>query len=291
MLTFLHVQTTPLTNNYNLQPMLVNSPLSHISTHSLPTIAPTNTALNINNNKPTNTPPTTTTLSTASIFGGNTNPLQGNNNQNQNITIELDEDIYSVYTNGVEVVPITSNNPPPQQTQQQQQQQNKNKKDVVVEEDQHLTEIQKILKYCNEQQFGVPNQLVLDIILGHISNLCNHVSQRASLATLRQWKQDYKNIFSSPILFAKVQQLLQTHTFGLPARRFIIFELFGKVFSHETTFKSDIDQFMAVLVDQTKPTISFTPEQQKLMLPPPPAAANTQPNATQGPAAVAAFRR
>lgn len=66
------------------------------------------------------------------------------------------------------------------------------------------------------------------VVLGHISNLCNHVTQKSSLQALRTMRADRKNraIFSSPTMLFETFKLLSSYTYRLPARRFILFDLF-----------------------------------------------------------------
>lgn len=73
------------------------------------------------------------------------------------------------------------------------------------------------------------------VVLGHISNLSNHVTQKSSLQSLRTLMRENKALFMSPTLLFETFKLLAAYTFRLPARRFILFDLFGQVqFDHET---------------------------------------------------------
>lgn len=72
------------------------------------------------------------------------------------------------------------------------------------------------------------------IILGHITNLCNTVTQKTSLNALRSLRNNYKELFASPVLFAEAMKLLGAYSFRREARRCILFELFSQVrFSQE----------------------------------------------------------
>jgi hypothetical protein len=157
--------------------------------------------------------------------------------------IDIEDEIYTTYVYGLESVPISN-------------------LDATSERARLLDlDNQAILSHCEYELCGTPTSSAIKLILGHVSNLCNHVSQRSSLQTLRQWKQQYQLLFNSPILFAKVTQLLQMHTFGLPARRFIIFDLFGRVFAENG--KIDVSPYMGILVDNVKPIVSISPELQE----------------------------
>lgn len=73
------------------------------------------------------------------------------------------------------------------------------------------------------------------VVLGHISNLSNHVTQKSSLQALRTLMRENKALFMSPTLLFETFKLLAAYTFRLPARRFIFFDLFGQVqFEPET---------------------------------------------------------
>jgi rapamycin-insensitive companion of mTOR len=67
------------------------------------------------------------------------------------------------------------------------------------------------------------------IILGHISNLGNNVTQKASHAALQKMRQRYANYFQSGALMSQAANLLSSYTFHLPARRFVWFDLFDNV--------------------------------------------------------------
>jgi hypothetical protein len=157
--------------------------------------------------------------------------------------IDIEDEIYTTYVYGLESVPISNLDPTSERAR-------------LLDLDN-----QAILSHCEYELCGTPTSSAIKLILGHVSNLCNHVSQRSSLQILRQWKQQYQLLFNSPILFAKVTQLLQMHTFGLPARRFIIFDLFGRVFAENG--KIDVSPYMGILVDNVKPIVSLSPELQE----------------------------
>jgi hypothetical protein len=69
------------------------------------------------------------------------------------------------------------------------------------------------------------------LVLGHITQLgiSNHVIQRNSLQALRQLRTANKALFEDAVLLYEVMKLLASYAFGLPARRFVLFELFGRV--------------------------------------------------------------
>merc|ERR1719273_2076941 len=76
-------------------------------------------------------------------------------------------------------------------------------------------------------------------ILGHISNLCNHVTQKSSLQALRQIRSDplYKPLFSSTLLLFETLKLLASYKYKLPARRFILSDLFNSVKFNKDSMK------------------------------------------------------
>jgi hypothetical protein len=74
-------------------------------------------------------------------------------------------------------------------------------------------------------------------ILMHISNLCNHVTQKASLNSLRAMKANPRNqqLFSSTQLYFDTLKLMCCYYYRLPARRFLLYDLFSLVqFTPET---------------------------------------------------------
>ena len=73
------------------------------------------------------------------------------------------------------------------------------------------------------------------LILNHISNLSNHVSQKESHAALVSLRAKHNALFNSPHLFFEVIRLLTCNSFRLSARRFVLFDIFENVeFSLET---------------------------------------------------------
>jgi hypothetical protein len=68
-----------------------------------------------------------------------------------------------------------------------------------------------------------------NLILGHISNLCNHVTQKGSLQSLRTLRGQYKDVFTSTHLLFETMKMLASYTYRLPALRFILFDLFNIV--------------------------------------------------------------
>jgi hypothetical protein len=46
------------------------------------------------------------------------------------------------------------------------------------------------------------------LVLGHISNLCNHVTQKSSLQALRNLQRDHRSLFTSTCLFFETLKLL-----------------------------------------------------------------------------------
>ena len=70
----------------------------------------------------------------------------------------------------------------------------------------------------------------LDVLL-HISNLCNYVTQKNSLSSLRSMRQSstFTPLFTSPPLLLDTMKMLGVYLFRLPARRFLLFDLFGSV--------------------------------------------------------------
>ena len=70
----------------------------------------------------------------------------------------------------------------------------------------------------------------LDVLL-HISNLCNYVTQKNSLQSLRSMRSSsaFSGLFTSPQLLLDAMHMLSCYLFRLPARRFLLFDLFGAV--------------------------------------------------------------
>ena len=70
-----------------------------------------------------------------------------------------------------------------------------------------------------------------EVILSHLSNLCNHVTQKASLQALRAMKAapHHAHLFTQPLLLFETFKLLACYSFKLPARRFLFFDLFANV--------------------------------------------------------------
>lgn len=71
----------------------------------------------------------------------------------------------------------------------------------------------------------------LDVVLSHLSNLCNHVTQKTSLSALRSMKSQvvHAPLFSNPRLLFETYKLLACYSFKLPARRFLLFDLLSGV--------------------------------------------------------------
>lgn len=71
----------------------------------------------------------------------------------------------------------------------------------------------------------------LEVILSHLSNLCNHVTQKASLQSLRAMKAapHHAHLFAQPLLLFECFKLLSCYSYKLPARRFLFFDLFASV--------------------------------------------------------------
>jgi rapamycin-insensitive companion of mTOR len=67
------------------------------------------------------------------------------------------------------------------------------------------------------------------VILGHISNLGNNVTQKASHSALQKLRQRYAPFFQSASLMCDAAKMLSSYSFHLPARRFIWFDLFDGV--------------------------------------------------------------
>lgn len=222
MLSFLHVESTPLSRGYPLQPLLSSS-----ARLNGPAFGPF-------------TNPATTVASKLNIVG---DAIVSTDNTTGVKNIDIEDDIYSNYVYGLERVPVSNLDPNSERFR-------------LLQRDN-----QTILSHCEYDLYGTPTVAAIELVLGHISNLCNHVSQRTSLTILRQWKQQYQLLFNSPILFAKVTQLLQMHTFGLPARRFIIFDLFGRVFAENS--KVDVSPYMDVLLEGVKPTVIISSDVQQ----------------------------
>jgi len=76
---------------------------------------------------------------------------------------------------------------------------------------------------------GDKMELLAEEILGHLSNLCNHVTQKNSLTDLRALHEEHRDVFRSPSLFFETFKMLTSYTYRLPARRFILFDLFNHI--------------------------------------------------------------
>jgi len=76
---------------------------------------------------------------------------------------------------------------------------------------------------------GDKMEMLAEEILGHLSNLCNHVTQKNSLTDLRALHEKHRDIFRSPSLFFETFKMLTSYTYRLPARRFILFDLFNHI--------------------------------------------------------------
>lgn len=94
------------------------------------------------------------------------------------------------------------------------------------------------------------------IILGHISNLGNNVTQKASHAALQRMRQRYPQYFQSGALMYEASKLMSSYSFHLPPRRFIWFDLFDNVDLSE----SGIQAFDAPAADQSNERI-MSPKQ------------------------------
>jgi hypothetical protein len=67
------------------------------------------------------------------------------------------------------------------------------------------------------------------VVLGHISNLGNNVTQKQSHATLTRMRQRYPQYFQSAALMFEAAKLMASYSFHLPPRRFVWFDLFDQV--------------------------------------------------------------
>ena len=85
----------------------------------------------------------------------------------------------------------------------------------------------------------------LDILL-HISNLCNYVTQKPSLQSLRSMRLSsaFAHLFTSPALLLEAMRMLSCYQFRLPARRFLLFDLFGSVVFTEQNMAAFDCQFL-----------------------------------------------
>jgi len=101
-------------------------------------------------------------------------------------------------------------------------------------------------------------------ILGHISNLCNHVTQKSSLRALREMRKDdlYKNFFTSTKMLFETLKLLSCYTYKLSARRFILYDLFNNVkFSKDninrfdSLFEGDADSSLTAYLGSSPSTV------------------------------------
>jgi len=84
----------------------------------------------------------------------------------------------------------------------------------------------------------------IEVILSHLSNLCNHVTQKASLTALRAMKAQphHAHLFAQPLLLFETFKLLSSYSYKLPARRFLFFDLFAQVtFNMHTIAQFDAD--------------------------------------------------
>jgi len=72
-------------------------------------------------------------------------------------------------------------------------------------------------------------RLLEGMILGHLSNLTNHVTQKESHQALVALRAKHREVFTRPSLYQGVARLLATYSVRLPARRFILFDLFERV--------------------------------------------------------------
>jgi hypothetical protein len=72
----------------------------------------------------------------------------------------------------------------------------------------------------------------IELLMYHVSCLSNHVTQKASLQFLRQMKaqSQYSHLFSSSAILFETFKLLSSYTYKLPARRFLLFDLFNTVY-------------------------------------------------------------
>jgi hypothetical protein len=67
------------------------------------------------------------------------------------------------------------------------------------------------------------------MVLGYVSNLSNHVTQKSSHTALVSLKQRHPDVFRSARVYLETCRLLALYTFRLPARRFVLFELFDEL--------------------------------------------------------------
>ena len=113
------------------------------------------------------------------------------------------------------------------------------------------------------------------VILGHISNLCNNVTIKASLHVLRSLRKDKsaRHCFTSAKLFFEVFRMITAYNFQLEARRFVFDELFDEVKISEDTLRA----FDQPLQERTKDVNILAPK-----LPGAAAAAAGGPSASAG---------
>ena len=109
----------------------------------------------------------------------------------------------------------------------------------------------------------------LDILL-HISNLCNYVTQSRSLSSLRAMRSSssFAPLFTSSALLLDAMRMLAVYSFRLPARRFLLFDLFGGVAFTEQSMTVFDGVFLPG--DRTREeTEARTEKDRRLMLSPP----------------------
>ena len=94
----------------------------------------------------------------------------------------------------------------------------------------------------------------IEVILSHLSNLCNHVTQKNSLQSLRTLnsKPHQAHFFTSPLLLFETFKLLSCYSYKLPARRFLFFDLFGTVAFNMHTIAQFDQPFLAENVASAK---------------------------------------
>ena len=65
-----------------------------------------------------------------------------------------------------------------------------------------------------------------ETVLAHVSALCNNVTQKSSGGALHKLRQKKPTVFTNPVLLRECSKLLIAYNFKLPARRFVLFNLF-----------------------------------------------------------------
>ena len=65
-------------------------------------------------------------------------------------------------------------------------------------------------------------------ILGYISNVSNKVTQTSAVNSLKELRGAHPQLFQHPLLLREVFKLLENQSYKLPARRFIMFDLFNQ---------------------------------------------------------------